>query len=150
MSFASAASACSIAERKLTVAQTRQQANHDFRRASVAIDAEVVEPMGFGSEWKPGFTPIAYLRVMKVWKGKTQEEVVPVVYITSCDISLETKGEKVRILLTGEGVFQADQTMNGAGVLDEETYQAEIDRLFGQKRSPALAHFPGAMPPPAQ
>jgi hypothetical protein len=148
--FSPSANACSIAQRKLTVAQIRQQANDDFRRASVAVDAEVVEPMGFGSEWKPGFAPIAYLRITRVWKGTIQEEVFPVVYITSCDISLEKKGEKLRILLTGKGVFRADQTMNGAGVRDEETYQAEIDRLFGHKRSPALAHFPGAIAPPVR
>lgn len=146
----SAATACSFAERKLTTAQVRKQAQDNFKRASVVIDAQVIEPMKFGKEWKPGLTPIAYLKIMRIWKGRIRQEVLPVVYITSCDIGLETKGERLRILLTGEGVFTADQSMNGGGVLDLKTYQAEIDRLAGQRRSNALAHFPGATPPPAR
>lgn len=138
----SAGSACSFPHRRLTSAQVRQQAQADFKRASAVIDAIVVEPMKFGSEWKPGLTPIAYLKASKVWKGKVNQELVPVVYITSCDIGLETKGERLRILLTGEGVFRAAQGMNGGGIRDQATYQAEIDLLAGQPRQPALMHSP--------
>jgi len=144
----STGSACSFAQRKLTSSQVRQQARDDFKRASAVIDAVVIEPMNFGKEWKPGLTPIAYLKASKIWKGHVEQESVPVVYITSCDIGLETQGEKVRILLTGNGVFKADQGMNGGGILDLTTYQAEIDRLAGRRRPPALMHFPGAIPPP--
>jgi hypothetical protein len=114
------------------------------------IDAEVVTPMSFGSAWRPGLTPIAYLRILRTWKGRIQQDLVPVVYISSCDIGLETKGERLRILLKGEGVFTADQGMNGGGVQDLTTYQAEIDGLAGRRRSPAMAHFPGAIPPPTK
>lgn len=138
----SAGSACSFPHRRLTSAQVRQQAQADFKRASAVIDAIVVEPMKFGSEWKPGLTPIAYLKASRVWKGKVNQELVPVVYITSCDIGLETKGERLRILLTGEGVFRAAQGMNGGGIRDQATYQAEIDLLAGQPRQPALMHSP--------
>ena len=144
----STGSACSFAQRKLTPSQVRQQARNDFKRASAVIDAVVVEPMKFGPEWKPGLTPIAYLKASKIWKGHVEQESVPVVYITSCDIGLERKGERLRILLTGDGVFRADQGMNGGGIVDLTTYQAEIDRLAGRRRLPALMHSPGAIPPP--
>jgi hypothetical protein len=144
----STGSACSFAQRKLTSSQVRQQARNDFKRASAVIDAVVVEPMKFGAEWKPGFTPIAYLKASKIWKGHIEQDSVPVVYITSCDIALEQKGERLRILLTGDGVFRADQGMNGGGIVDLTTYHAEIDRLAGGRRRSALMHFPGAIPPP--
>lgn len=147
---ASPSRACSFAQQKLTAAQVRQKARNDFRRASAVIDAEVVAPMRFGEDWKPGLTPIAYLQASKVWKGRVERDSVPIVYITSCDIGLVTKGEKLRILLTGNGVFRADQGMNGGGVAELRTYNAEIDRLAGQRRPSAMAHFPGTLPPPSR
>jgi hypothetical protein len=147
---ASPSRACSVAQQKLTPAQVRQQARNDFRRASAIIDGEVVAPMTFGVDWKHGLTPIAYVRASKVWKGRVERDAVPIVYITSCDIGLVTKGEKLRILLTGDGVFRADQSRNGGGVAELRTYNAEIDRLAGQRRPSALAHFPGALPPPSR
>lgn len=144
----SAGSACSLAQLELTSAQIRQQAREDFSRASAVIDAEVVEPMNLGADWKPGLIPIAYLKTLKALKGRVPQDLVPVVYVSSCHIALETKGERLRILLNGEGVFTADQSMNGAAVQDCATYQDEIDRLAGGRRLPALAHFPGAIPPP--
>lgn len=146
----STSSACSFPLRKLTGAQVRQQARDDFKRASAVIDAEVVEPMKFGSDWKPGLTPIAYLRTSKIWKGRIAQDIVPIVYISSCDIGLERKGERLRVLLTGDGVFRADQGMNGGGILDLSIYQSEIDRLAGGRRSRVLAHFPGAIPLPTR
>jgi hypothetical protein len=146
--FTSAAGcACSLPLRKLTAAQARQQARSDLSRASAVIDAEVIVPMRFGKDWKPGLTPTAYIKVLNIWKG-TVERDLPLVYISSCDISLERKGEKLRILLLGNGVFRADRGMNGGGILNLMTYQAEIDRLIGQRRSRALMHFPGAIPAP--
>ncbi|MEI5687775.1 hypothetical protein [Sphingomonas kyungheensis] len=150
MLASSTGSACSFAHRKLTSAQTRQQARDDFKRASAVIDAVVVEPMKFGPDWKPGLTPIAYLKALKVWKGHVGQESVPVVYINSCDIGLKRKGERLRILLTGDGVFRADQGKNGGGIVDLTTYQAEIDRLVGRQRLPALFHFAGAIPTPTR
>ena len=87
---ASPSRACSFAQQKLTPAQARQQARNDSRRASAIIDVEVVAPMTFGVEWKPGLTPIAYVRASKVWKGRVERDAVPIVYITSCDIGLVT------------------------------------------------------------
>lgn len=104
--------------------------------------------MRFGPDWKSGLTPISYLRISKTWKGRIQKDGGPIVYLTSCDIGLTAKGEKLRVLLTGEGIFRADQGMNGGGIVDLTTYNAEIDRLVGQRRSPALAHLPGAPLPP--
>ena len=150
LSASSTGGACSFTHRKLTSAQVRQHARDDFKRASAVIDAVVVEPMKFGPEWKPGLTPTAYLKVLKVWKGHVGQELVPIVYITSCDIGLECKGERLRILLTGNGVFRADQGMNGGGIVDLSTYQAEIDRLAGGQRPSTLMHFPGAIPPPTR
>lgn len=143
-------SACSFARKSLTSAQVRQQARDDFRRASAVIDAEVIAPMRFGPDWKSGLTPIAYLWASKTWKGRVQQDGVPIVYLTSCDIGLTAKGEKLRLLLTGEGIFRADQGMNGGGIVDLPTYNAEIDRLVGRRRSPALAHLPGALLPPTR
>jgi hypothetical protein len=90
----------------MTAAQVRQQARYDFRRASAVIDAEVVAPMTFGPNWKSGLTPIAYLKPMKTWKGRVDPDEVPIVYLTSCDIGLRTKGERLRLLLTGQGNFE--------------------------------------------
>lgn len=50
----------------------------------------------------------------------------------------------------GRWVFRADQSMNGGGVAELRTYNAEIDRLAGQRRPSALAHFPAALPPPSR
>lgn len=134
----------------MTAQQVRQKARDNFRRASAVIDAKVVLPMRFGQDWKAGLTPIAYLNPTRIWKGRVQHYDVPIIYLTSCDIGLRTKGERLRILLTGEGVFRADQGMNGGGSGDLATYNAEIDRLVGKRRSAALAHSPGARPLPAR
>lgn len=149
--FAPATSvACSFARGKMTAAQVKQQARFDFRRASAVIDAEVVAPMTFGPDWKSGLTPIAYLKLTKIWKGQVKHDEVPIVYMTSCDIGLRTKGERLRLLLTGQGVFRANQGMNGGGIADLSIYNSEIDRLVGKRRSPALTHFPGQLPLPVR
>lgn len=106
--------------------------------------------MKFGADWKPGLTPIAYLRAFRVYKGRVHPDMVPLVYITSCDIGLATKGQKLRVLLSGEGVFRAEQSKNGGGIVDLATYEAEIDRLLGHRRSAGVTHFPGALTVPKQ
>lgn len=50
--------------------------------------------------------------------------------------------------MSGEGIFRADQGMNGGGMVDLPTYNAEIERFFSQRRSPALSQLPGALLPP--
>ncbi|RYF16313.1 MAG: hypothetical protein EOO77_12565 [Oxalobacteraceae bacterium] len=142
--------ACSFVRKTMTLPQVRQKARDNFRRASAVIDAEVVAPMAFGRDWKPGLIPLAYLKPTKIWKGRVQHDNVPIIYLTSCDIGLRTKGERLRLLLIGEGVFRADQSLNGGGSGDLSTYNAEIDRLVGKRRSPALARFPGDSQLPAR
>jgi len=106
--------------------------------------------MRFGADWKPGLIPFAYLRALKVYKGRIDPFMVPVVYLTTCDIGLTEKGKKLRVLLSGGGVFRAELTMNGGGISDLSAYNAEIDRLVGLRRSAALAHFPGVPAPKRQ
>lgn len=140
--------ACSFALRKLTSAQIRQQARNDFSRSSAVIDAEVIQPMKFGADWKPGLTPIAYLRAIRVYKGRVHPDMVPVVYISSCDIGLAARGQRLRVLLSGEGVFRAEQGKNGGGIADLPTYDAEIVRLLGRRKPAGVAHFHGALSSP--
>lgn len=139
--------ACSFQLNKMSAAQIKERAQASFRAASAVVDAEVEMPMRLGPDWKPGFIPAASMRVLKKWKGRVQETVL-VVYATSCDIAFEQKGQKVRVLLTGEDVFHADQGMNGASVSELAIFNAEIDRLIGSRRSHTFAHFPGEEPIP--
>jgi hypothetical protein len=64
--------ACSVMLEKLTNQQITQQAQEAFRQASLIIDAEVIEPMALGSEWRPGLIPAASLRVIAILKGKAE------------------------------------------------------------------------------
>ncbi len=140
--------ACSFPLRKMTALQIRQQAQSSFRNASAVVDAEVTSPMRFGADWKEGLVPMAALRVIRTYKGHITDDTIPVVYITSCDMALERKGQKVRILLLGNGVFRSDQGMNGAAVSDLAEFNREVDRLVGQRRAPSFAKFPGEVAPP--
>lgn len=101
-----------------------------------------------GPDVKPGLTPVAYLRVIKVFKGGVPEYDAAVVYTNSCDIGLTVEGQKVRILLVGEGVFRAEQPMNGGGVSDIMVFNTEVDRIVGKACGSDFARFPGEEPPP--
>lgn len=140
--------ACSLRMRKLTSLQLRHQAQSSFAGASVVVDAEVISPMRFGADWKEGLVPMAALRVIRSYKGHVADDVIPVVYITSCDVSLEQKGRRVRIMLLGDGVFRSEQGMNGAASSDLTEFNREVDRLVGQRRASAFARFPGEEAPP--
>jgi hypothetical protein len=124
------------------------RAQASVQEASAIIDAEVRIPMYQGPDWKPGLAPVAYLRVIKVLKGHVPEYDAAVVYTNSCDVSLTVEGQKVRILLIGEGVFRAEQPTNGGGVSDIMAFNAEVDRIVGDVRGSDFARFPGEEPPP--
>ena len=142
--------ACGMALSKISALQIRQQAQSSFDRSSAVIDAEVISPMDPGKNVREGLTPMATLNVLKVYKGKLPSNTVPVVYISSCDISLEEQGQKVRIMLVGNQVYHADQGMNGAEVSDLVAFNREVDHLVGQPRGSSYAKFPGEVTPPDQ
>ena len=139
--------ACSYVSKRQSPAEIRQEARQAFSKANAVIDAEVTSPMLFGGAWKEGLTPIAYLKVLHAWKGNPPE-LLPVVYITSCDIGLLTKGEKVRLLLTGAGAYRAEQSLNGFGVSNPTLFFREIDRLVGHPKGPGFTEVPGGPLPP--
>lgn len=141
--------ACSSSLNKMTAQQIAKQAHASFRNASLIVDAEVLTPMNLGPALKPGLLPAAHLRVIKTWKGETKLDSILVVYVESCDINLERKGQKVRIALIGSsGVFRASQGMNGAGVSNLTIFNAAMDRFIGNPRSATFAKFPGEEPAP--
>lgn len=139
--------ACSMASGKMSALQIRRQAQSSFERSSAIVDAEVISPMDSGKSIQEGVAPIAFLRVIKSYKGEVGGDIIPVVYISSCDISLEEKGQMVRVLLVGNEVYRADQGMNGAGVSDLAEFNRELDRLVGQRRVASFAQFPGEIAP---
>jgi hypothetical protein len=131
VSTSSSGWACSFEDKALTKDQIAVEAAKAFQLASLVVDAEVVMPMT--TEMTPGSVPAAMLRVIKTWKGKADDEVI-VVYLSSCDITLEQSGQKMRILLNGDGVFRAYQSMNWGIGGDQADFNAAIDRLIGSKR----------------
>ena len=92
-----------------------------------------------------GVVPAAYLRVIKTWKGEAADDLIIVVYRSSCDVSLEEDGQKMRILLSGDGVYWADQGMNSAMGGHQADFNAAIDRLVGNERPVNFISFPGAL-----
>jgi hypothetical protein len=120
-----------------------------YKSATTVIDGEVVYPMWVGDGPPPdGLMPVAYIKVSHIWKGHVEDNIAPVAYMSSCDVSLENKGQKVRILLYGTQIFQADQDANGfAAVYQRDAFNREIDRLLGAPR-PSDFIDPGSPPPP--
>jgi hypothetical protein len=88
------------------------------------------------------------LKVIKLWKGHISGDITLVVYVTSCDIVIEKKGQKFRILLTGSDIFHAQQSLNGAAVSNLTIFNSEIDRIVGGPRPRTFAGFPGEEPAP--
>lgn len=119
-----------------------------FAKATTIVDGEVVSPMTIREDLPEGVMPVAYIKVSHTWKGHVEENVAPVAYMSSCDLGLEIRGQKVRILLYGSGIFQADQEMNGfVAVYQRDAFNREIDRLVGIRR-PTDFTDPGSPPPP--
>lgn len=105
-------------------------------------------PMNADTAWKSGFIPAATLKVIKLWKGHISGGMTLAVYVTSCDIFMERKGQRFRILLTGSDIFHADQGLNGAAIRNLAIFNNEIDRIVGRPRPRTYAGFPGEEPPP--
>jgi hypothetical protein len=137
----SAGWACSFGDTIRTKDQIAVEAAKAYERASLVIDAEVVAPMATGVS--PGSVPAAMLRVIKIWKGKAGNEVT-VVYLSSCDIMLDQRGQKMRILLEGDDVYRASQSMNWGIGGDQADFNAAIDRLIGSAR-PVTFRDPGSI-----
>ena len=115
--------------------------------ATAIVDGEVISPMAHGPDLPEGVLPVAYIKVTRTFKGHIEDNIAPVAYLSSCDVSLQTKGQKIRILLTGSGIFTADQHMNGATAVHEgAAFNREVDRLIGAPR-PSDFTDPGALPP---
>jgi hypothetical protein len=146
----SAASACSRPIRHYSDQEIKQMAGAAFASSTTIVDGEVISPMAF--DQKDGTLPVAFIKVSHTWKGSVDDDIAPVAYLSSCDVELGVKGQKVRILLSGTGIFTADQDANGfAAVYQQDTFNREIDRLLGAPR-PADFTDPGTLPPdkPAQ
>jgi hypothetical protein len=140
------ASACSFPLRHYSDREIKQMAEEAFAKATTVVDGEVISPMAV--EPVEGTLPVALIKVTHTWKGRVDENIAPVAYASSCDISLEIKGQKVRILLNGTGIFTADQETNGRVAYEQgDEFDREIDRLVGAPR-PADFTSPGGPPPP--
>lgn len=148
--------ACSILPQNLSRAQVESYAREQYAKATAVVDAEVEEPMEFGPAYKSGLMPVATLRVIRRYKGTPQfpgAERILMVYLTSCDIELSRKGERIRILLTsGPELYRAEITANGPSTQREDglaEFNAEIDRLAGTPRPAGISTYPGAIDPPS-
>ncbi len=145
-SGASEAFACSFPIRHHTDLEIRQMAKQALASATTVLDGEVISPMFVGVP-PDGTLPVAAIKVSRAWKGHVEDDIVPVAYFSSCDVFLETKGQKVRILLSGTGIFTANQFANGAhAVYEKAAFNREIDRLLGALRAADFTD-PGTLPP---
>jgi hypothetical protein len=143
----SASRACSFPLRHHTSEEIKKMAEDAFASASIIIDGEVISPMAVG-QVPDGTVPLAYIKVLHTWKGTVPDDFAPVAYLSLCDVTLAAKGQKLRILLSGSGIFTADQETNGASVMyEKDAFNREIDRLVGAAR-PADFTDPGTALPP--
>lgn len=113
------------------------------------MDAEVITAMQSGAETSSATAedmqaPVAYLRILRKWKGDVVGDEITVAYTTSCDIAILIPGQRFRVLLASNGVYQADQGMNG-WQFDKNLmiFNDEIDELAGQGRPEGFAVAPG-------
>ena len=115
--------------------------------STVVVDGEVISPMLVGLP-PDGTMPMAAVKVIRTLKGRVDDEIIPVAYFSSCDVALGTKGQKVRLLLSGAGIYTASQGNNGfVAVYEREAFNHAVDRLLGSAR-PAGFTDPGEPPPP--
>lgn len=144
------AHACSFPRIETSPAKIKHAAQIAFSQTDSVIDAEVLSPMVLGSAWKDGLTPMAVLRVLSSWKGPhKKDDFVFVIFLSSCDIALQTKGEKIRILLTGgHEMYRAEQSFNGYGNA-RRPYNVEIDKLVRRKRPAYISADPGMWKQPS-
>ncbi len=141
--------ACSFELRHHTDLEVKQMAEQALASATTVIDGEVITPM-FDGPPPDGTLPVAYIKVSHTWKGHVEDNIAPVAYFSSCDIFLGTKGQKIRILLNGDGILTASQFNNGEEAFNEQdAFNREIDRLLGATR-PADFTNPGGPPQPEE
>jgi hypothetical protein len=149
------ASACSFELRHYSDQEIKQIAERAVASATTIVDGEVISPMTMGDDLltmrpdlREGVLPVAYIKVSRVWKGHVEyDDFAPVAYFTSCDIGLDIKGQKIRILLSGTGIFTADQSNNGWQTGDQHAaFNREIDRILASPR-PADFSEPGIPEP---
>jgi hypothetical protein len=138
--------ACSFAYQHHTSQEIQRMAAAALSASTTVIDGEVISPMFFPAP--EGTLPVAYIKVSHTWKGQADDGFAAVAYFSSCDLPLVIKGQKVRILLNGTGIFTADAFANGAEAFEQRAvFNREIDRILG---TPRAADFtdPGQPPPP--
>lgn len=138
------AQACSFPHIETSTAKIKHAAQAAFSQSDSVIDAEVISPMVLGSALKDGLTPMAVLRVLNSYRGPhKKDDFVFVIFLSSCDIALQTKGENIRILLTGSHeMYRAEQSFNGYGNA-RRSYNVEIDRLVRRVRPAYISADPG-------
>lgn len=139
--------ACTFAVRHHSDQEIRKMAREAVASASAIVDGEVISPMMAGPV-PDGALPVAAIKVSRTLKGRLDDEIIPVAYFSSCDVALETKGQKLRILLSGDGIFTASQGENGfEAVYERAAFNREVDLLLGSSR-PTDFVDPGAPAPP--
>jgi hypothetical protein len=130
------AQACSPALSTHSDTEIARLARRAVDEADVIVDAVVAEPMA--RDQVPGTISAAVLEVSHAWKGKTDPRIL-LIYVSSCDIALMEKGERVRLLLRDrrDGVLSADQEPNGYFFhIEAESvkYGAALDAVIGKPR----------------
>ena len=145
--------ACSRVMRHYSNSEISLMAARAYESATTVVDGEVISPMANQHDLPDGALPVAYIKIAHAWKGKVDSEsdgIVAVAYESSCDVFLGIKGQKLRILLSGTGIFTADQETNGwAATLNGDAFNRAIDQLIGQPRPLGFIN-PGEPPPSAK
>jgi hypothetical protein len=139
-SLAAQAMACTPSEHPPA---DRKIARSAYRSAAAVVDVEVID-LG-GSDWNGWVT----VRPLTVWKGHRQTSYKLTVQ-SSCDIGSEgfERGGRYRLLLqNGAGGYHADMGDNGLLGRDGLAFNAEVDRMLGQRR-PANFKRCACGPPP--
>lgn len=141
--------ACSPIIRQMSRAQVEDYARVEYAEATAVVDAEVDLPMSFRGIGS-GVMPLGTLRIIRSYKGgQSPNDIISVIYFSSCDTPFMLKGERVRVLLMGgPDIFRADQLDNGPAVEREGVqaeFNAEIDRLAGTPRPADFSVYPGAV-----
>ena len=138
---------CSFPLRHYSDPEIKEMAEQAFAKATTVIDGEVISPMALGENAPEGTLPVAAIKVYYTWKGHVEDDIALVAYVSSCDISLDTKGQRIRILLSGTGIFTAGQEANGSMAYEQRNdFDREIDRLVGAARPSADFARPGDLP----
>jgi hypothetical protein len=142
------ASACSRSVRHYSDGEIKQLAAKAVASATAIVDGEVIVPMATGTDLPEGTLPVAYIKVEHTWKGRVEDDIATVALTTYCDVPLEVRGQRVRILLSGVGIFNAEQELNGwAAPSQTDAFNRAVDHILGAPR-PKNFTDPGTPPPP--